>query len=414
MKFRPFFFKLVSVFFSIIITIIILEFIFVYFKLSPQVFKIPIDQINAPFTQSSNPRLGYLYKKKFFDPKNPKIQLTNNFGMRDKERNLKKEMGQNRILILGDSVIDGNLSEALISGNEGIYDLNKTIPYYLETLFSTPNIEVLNFGINGYCTTSEVELLKEKGLSFSPDIVVMNFVENDYLNCFGMMYQAEKSRSIFLEYLFMHSALFRYVSLRLPELSFRKNIIFDPHKIDDFCFFKEICSFLKSEKIQKAPSEEYLNSDHFKLKSYFLMNIDMVKQTEEAQKKYNNLIFFNNAIEELSKLSEQYKFKVLITIWPSFKETSIVDVDYDNKVKKISEQLLIEKIAKHYRLPTIRLSPQFIEAYKSAKEDIGPNLYFTVGDEMHPNSRGSFIAAKAIKSIIDPLLHQKIINKSSK
>jgi len=40
--------------------------------------------------------------------------------------------------------------------------------------------EVLNFGIPGYNTQQEVEMLKDRGLAFKPDIVVVGWCDNDY------------------------------------------------------------------------------------------------------------------------------------------------------------------------------------------------------------------------------------------
>ena len=41
---------------------------------------------------------------------------------------------------------------------------------------------MLNFGVSGYCTRAEIELLETKGLAFDPDVVVVVFVENDFDN----------------------------------------------------------------------------------------------------------------------------------------------------------------------------------------------------------------------------------------
>ena len=44
------------------------------------------------------------------------------------------------------------------------------------------DVQVLNVATIGYCTRSEVELLRVKGLPFQPDRVVLVFVENDFDN----------------------------------------------------------------------------------------------------------------------------------------------------------------------------------------------------------------------------------------
>ncbi|NQU39091.1 MAG: SGNH/GDSL hydrolase family protein [Lentisphaerae bacterium] len=45
---------------------------------------------------------------------------------------------------------------------------------------SDARYEVLNFGIPGYNTQQEVEMLKDRGLAFAPDIVVVGWCDNDY------------------------------------------------------------------------------------------------------------------------------------------------------------------------------------------------------------------------------------------
>jgi hypothetical protein len=44
------------------------------------------------------------------------------------------------------------------------------------------NYEVLNFGVSGYGTFEEKELLKEKGLKYKPDMVILEFVSDDMLS----------------------------------------------------------------------------------------------------------------------------------------------------------------------------------------------------------------------------------------
>jgi len=75
-----------------------------------------------------------------------------------------------RILILGDSIVFG-------------YRLSyeATFIYKLQRLLDSAgnNFEVLNFGVSGYDTLQEVALLYHRGLSFQPDLVVLNYCLND-------------------------------------------------------------------------------------------------------------------------------------------------------------------------------------------------------------------------------------------
>ncbi|MBU0753602.1 MAG: SGNH/GDSL hydrolase family protein, partial [Planctomycetes bacterium] len=98
----------------------------------------------------------------------------NALGLRD-DANLSKDKpiaGEKRILCLGDSFTLGytvdreNLFADLLESKlnrEGRHD----------------HIEVINAGTEGYSSDQELLWLKEEGLAYHPDIVVMNFYQND-------------------------------------------------------------------------------------------------------------------------------------------------------------------------------------------------------------------------------------------
>lgn len=95
----------------------------------------------------------------------PKIEI-NSLGLRDDETTVEKPAGKKRILMLGDSFTFGFL-----------VDQKKNFPYFLEKKLDQ---EVLNFGVIGYTLDQEYLLLREKGLSFKPDVVIVNvFSGND-------------------------------------------------------------------------------------------------------------------------------------------------------------------------------------------------------------------------------------------
>ena len=139
--------------------------------LAPQLGSIEIDTAHGTFVSSDNDVLKYLPK--------PGAGDVNSAGFRDREYAVDKPTGTYRIVVLGDSIAFGYCDE------ERSIPLEQTFSEVLETrLATTPlaghaSVEVLNFGVSGYDTTQEVELLAEKALAYSPDLVLVAYCLND-------------------------------------------------------------------------------------------------------------------------------------------------------------------------------------------------------------------------------------------
>ncbi len=99
-----------------------------------------------------------------------KVKINRN-GLRDKKIPIRKGNTEKRILILGDSF------------PEGIHvELMETYPKVLEQELKSKgynNFTVINAGVAGYSTIHEYLLLKNKGLDYNPDIVILSFFMND-------------------------------------------------------------------------------------------------------------------------------------------------------------------------------------------------------------------------------------------
>lgn len=98
--------------------------------------------------------------------------LINSMGLRDGEYALRKPEGVFRILVLGDSVAFG----------DGIRAQDTFVKKLEVGLNPNPRgvkVEVLNGGVRGYNTFQELQLLKEVGLRYEPDWVILAYVLND-------------------------------------------------------------------------------------------------------------------------------------------------------------------------------------------------------------------------------------------
>jgi hypothetical protein len=97
---------------------------------------------------------------------------TNQNGLRGTHYPQDKAENTIRIVGLGDSVMFGH----------GVSDDDVYLAVLKKSLNECSELhrfEVINTAVPGYSTVMEVETLKEKGLSYAPDVVVLHFVRND-------------------------------------------------------------------------------------------------------------------------------------------------------------------------------------------------------------------------------------------
>ncbi len=182
--------------------------------LAPGIKPIELGSYDCIYKRSTNPILGFELKANCRSDNPDFIQTyerTNSHGQRDRERTVRKPDGVRRILLLGDSVVEGyGLRES------------ETISSRLEELFTDGATEVLNFGVSAYCTRAEIELLEVKGLQFDPDVVVLVFVENDFDNFNREAFPLEgtTNRPAVVKALFRRSHFFRLASIKLNLFNF--------------------------------------------------------------------------------------------------------------------------------------------------------------------------------------------------
>ena len=101
-----------------------------------------------------------------------KIKI-NQKGLRGTDIEYKKPKGIKRILFLGDSITFGYML--------GITE--KTFPYLVQNYINKKNIpenvQCINAGVGGYSPWQEFIYLKDEGIKYDPDLVVVGFVLND-------------------------------------------------------------------------------------------------------------------------------------------------------------------------------------------------------------------------------------------
>ncbi|MBK7977095.1 MAG: SGNH/GDSL hydrolase family protein [Deltaproteobacteria bacterium] len=167
---------------------------------------------NATLGVSANPRLGW-------SPK-PGSADVNVDGYRDRVFPTAKPAGTFRIEVLGDPVTFG----ARVTSRDDTFA--KVMERGLDRLLG--GVEVLNLGVPGYDTVQEVEPLRERGLRYSPDLVLLGVCLNDFEPVSGagplaVLAEANTARGRLLaavrRRLLLSSDLFRLVYARVTALA---------------------------------------------------------------------------------------------------------------------------------------------------------------------------------------------------
>ncbi|MGQ0720590.1 MAG: tetratricopeptide repeat protein [Candidatus Eiseniibacteriota bacterium] len=307
-------------------------------RLVPAVEPLETEGELGAYRRSKNAKLGFELRPDFAgDPAlpYPGCVTTNSHGQRDLERTFAKAAGSRRAILLGDSIVEGH----------DIADLDDTISRQLERLSPDGSTEVLNFGVSGYCTRAEVELLETKGLRFDPDDVILVFVENDYNDFNRKELELAASRPRLVEEAFVRSHLFRFACLRLDLFGYATES--EPPAWDD---------------VMAAESN------------------------------------VTEGLRRLSELRAAHGFDALVAVWPRFLDDDIVDV---HRMEGEGDRLIVERLAETYGLATARLSPWFRADHEAEAPSANPRERYTIGDHIHPSVEGCRVAARALHELLE-------------
>lgn len=305
---------------------------------APDVKLIDVEQEGSVYKRSTNPILGFELKPGWRDPS---ADLVTSYP----STNSHGQRDRERTLEKPPGVRRILVLGASVVEGFGIRDLDDTICGQLEEM-EGPDTEVLNFGVSAYCTLAKVELLRVKGLAFDPDEVVLFFTQNDFHNfnheAFALGSPVARPRIV--DELFLRSHLFRALATRLNWFWFGAQV--DPTGWN-----------------RKAIGDDNV-VDGFRL---------------------------------FRKLAEEHGFRPLVAIWPHFTDDAIID---PNPMPD-GRGLVVERLAAAAGLPSFRFSPSFRLHRDALGGDVNPRLRYTLGDRLHPNREGCWIAARTLKQELD-------------
>lgn len=303
----------------------------------PVVEPIYLRRPDSAYCRSENPDLGFELRRNFRSDNadlHNSFPSTNSHGLRDYEREIAKPAGVRRILVLGDSVVAGH----------GVAEIDQLIPAQLQRQWPGQSIEVLNFGVGGYSTRAEVELLATRGLAFQPDLVILVFLGNDYQD-FNRLARQMLERPAAIDWLWLHSRVFRLLAWRTDAFALRTE--FDPH-------YRE-----------------------------------WTPAFDQATRR---------ALGRLADLARDHRFGALVAIWPGFGDDEISDIW---AVPGQREPLVVEPWAREAGLAVMRLAPRYRQDAESQGSTLNPRLRYTVGDTLHPSPTGCRIAAEGLAEYLE-------------
>lgn len=134
-----------------------------------------------------NPRAG------FWNLSEGRVYVTtNSAGFRDREHTVKKPPGTFRIAVLGDSFAEAvQVKQADTFWSVMERELSKC------DRFQKRAVEVLNFGVSGYGTAQELQMLRHHVWQYEPDIVLLAFLPGNDVRNNSRELESDRGRPFF-------------------------------------------------------------------------------------------------------------------------------------------------------------------------------------------------------------------------
>jgi lysophospholipase L1-like esterase len=300
-----------------------------------------------------------------WSPNIPLVFKTNSLGYRNPE--IGPKQGK-RLLFLGDSITFGH----------GVNE-EWTFVRLLQNLARAQgeNWETVNGAVEGLGTNGELAVLEETGLALQPDVVVLDFYLNDFL----------ESPGIFMT--------------RLPGLLDRSRLA---HQLENL--FTSTMFISTSEKnisviqpMQKPPDEIFAWRDEFKKKSTVLPLRQKPDPTTQAFQEavLQNFEDWGGAfsprvwkdlellLDEFARLAKEHRFRFVLVAFPVRAQVETAPL-FDYPQQRLSQ------IARNLKVPCFDLLPLFRTDFEKNKKE-EDRLFL---DHCHLTARGNRVTAQAI------------------
>ena len=327
------------------------------------VFMIPTDR---GFRHAPNSEVVVVHPA---TPDTPTLYKTNSLGYRNAEIGPKRGK---RILFLGDSITLG------LALNEP-----DTFVRRVEDLARTDGLgwETINAGVNGLGTNGELAVLNETGLSVSPDVVVLGFYLNDFL----------ESPGIYLT--------------RLPGLLDRSVLAHQLANLASrFLYLSQSeGGELDSAPMLKPPDQIYAWKDEFRRSSTVLpadrpaapaalaLQEQVIRHFEDWGGAFSPHVWdkLEGLIAEFARLAREHGFQFTVVAFPVRDQVEAPEL-FDYPQRRLRE------ITRPLDIPLFDLLPLLRDEHARSGAT-SPPMFF---DNCHLTPRGSRIVARAVYEFV--------------
>ncbi len=357
--------------FSLIFLFLILE--FVVFR-----FIFPTSDIAVPVFQNGLIRYQP-YQTGVYRVKNEieaKFRINSN-GWNSQYENytIKKPQGKKRIALIGDSYI------AAFQVN---YD--NSVAEKLEKKLGSRNTEVYRFGIDGAPLSQYLEMLREEVVHFSPDIVIINIVHNDFDESYKFI--PGVFRSSFLKYVIENNK----VSKEILPTQYQKHwysSIREKSATWKYLAYRQQIRFGLLRDLILGGNDEKL----------YRGNIDT---SEIERNKKNNEIITDYTLRKMKEICDKNGIRLIILM--DADDDRIYEIDKTGKSTNDSAYHLNKMVEKVTRLNKI----EFIDLQDKFSNDYAKNKHrFSFNSDGHWNEYAHSLVAEILSNKIKNDLHLK-------
>jgi len=288
---------------------------------------------------------------------------TNSKGLRDYEFSEKKPEGVFRIIVLGDSITEGHAIDS-----ENTYP--KKIEKLLNRGYPSRKYEVINCGVTGYNTFQEWIFLKEKGIQYEPDLVIVGFCPNDIMKPLIL-----KSTG------FVTAKKVIAISFKNPKQFFTDLYLrFETFLQQNSCLYKFL--YIRIKRVELEPDADQLRRHYNSILNH-----------------YGNKAEVKSMMSQLARIiafSEKNNSEILVVYFPYKNELDTVDL------RKHMPREIINKFCDKKNIALVDLTEIFLEKIKNESVEL-----YLPGDITHLNAEGSQVVAE---SVCQFLVSQKLAN----